>query len=128
MKFQNFLTVTLFACLMCLTMSFTADSNDEVKFVTTMHNFNQIQQGTPVTTTFKFTNHSTKPLIIKSVKPSCGCTTPSSPKAPILPGKSGEITVKYDAANIGQFNKSIKVNTNVSEAPMILYIKGEVVK
>ena len=109
-------------------MSFTADNNEEIKFVKTIHNFEQIPQGTPVTTTFKFTNHADKPLIIKNVKPSCGCTAPKFPKAPIMPGQSGEITLKYDAANAGKFKKSATVTTNVSETPMVLYIEGEVVK
>ena len=67
-------------------------------------------------------------IIIKNVKPSCGCTSPSHPKAPIMSGQSGEIKIKYDAANAGKFKKSIVVHTNVSETPMTLYIEGEVVK
>lgn len=127
MKIQKFSMMLLLACAMTLMMSFTAD-NEMVKFVKTIHDFEQIPQGIPAKTTFKFTNHSDEPLILKSVKPSCGCTAPTFSKAPILPNESGEITVEYNAKNVGQFRKSVKVNTNLSETPMVLYIKGEVVK
>ena len=39
----------------------------------------------------KFTNTGTEPLIIKHAKGSCGCTVPTVPKEPIMPGESGEI-------------------------------------
>ena len=49
--------------------------------------------------TFKFKNIGKSPLIITAVKGSCGCTVPTKPEEPIMPGDSGEIKVKY-ATNI----------------------------
>ena len=70
----NFLTFALVACMMTAFMSFTsvATNDSEVKFEETTHQFNQIPQGTPVTTKFKFTNKSDKTLILKNVQASCG--------------------------------------------------------
>lgn len=77
--------------------------------------------------TFKFTNEGDKPLIISNVKSSCECSAPSWTKSPILPGKKGEITVKYNTKNIGKFSKSIEVFSNDPKiSRKLLKIKGEV--
>ena len=128
MKLSRILTMAILTGLMTTVLSFTTiHPTSKAEFAEKTHQFNQIQVGTPVVTTFKFKNTSDKPLIVKNVKTSCGCTAPSYPKAPIFSGDSGEITVKYDAAKVGKFKKSITVQTNVDDAPIILYIEGEVV-
>jgi len=130
MKMNPCLTIALVACLMTAFMSFTSiisGDDSEVKFEETTHQFNQIPQGTPVTTKFKFTNNAAKPLILKNVKASCGCTTPDYPKTPIMSGEMGEITVTYNAASMGKFKKSITVSTNIEETPIVLFIEGDVV-
>ena len=38
---------------------------------------------------FEFTNTGDAPLIISNVQSTCGCTVPSKPTEPILPGKTG---------------------------------------
>lgn len=78
---------------------------------------------------FEFTNLGNEPLIITNVQSSCGCTVPSKPDGPILPGKTGKITVKYNM-NPGVIRKSITVETNASnyEGGIVkLTIKGEVI-
>lgn len=130
MKSNKFLSIALVACMMTAFMSFTSiitNVDSEVKFEETTHQFNQIPQGTPVTTKFKFTNNSGKALILKTVQASCGCTQPIYPKEPIMSGATGEISVTYNAAAMGKFKKSITVTTNLEEAPIVLYIEGEVV-
>lgn len=79
---------------------------------------------------FVFTNTGDAPLIIKSVKSSCGCTVPSKPDEPILPGKSDKIVVKYNM-NPGPISKTITVETNAVNKPngvIPLRIKGTVIK
>ena len=61
--------------------------------------------------TFEFTNTGDAPLIIKDVKSSCGCTVPTKPTDPILPGKTGKIDVKYNM-NPGPIRKTITVESN----------------
>src|SRR5580698_1591569 len=51
------------------------------------YNFGEVSEGPQVTHEFKFTNTGKEPLVLSNVKASCGCTTPSWPKEPILPGK-----------------------------------------
>lgn len=78
---------------------------------------------------FEFTNIGDEPLIIKNVQSSCGCTVPSKPTEPILPGKTGKIEVKYNM-NPGPIRKTITVESNavnVDEGRVALKIKGEVI-
>lgn len=79
---------------------------------------------------FEFTNTGNAPLIIKNVQSTCGCTIPTKPEAPILPGKTGEIKVKYDMKT-GPIRKTITVETNAvnyENGMITLKIKGEVVE
>ena len=79
--------------------------------------------------TFEFKNTGNQPLIINNVQATCGCTVPSKPTEPILPGKSGTIEVKYNM-NPGVFTKSVIVDSNainVTEGKIAIKIKGEVV-
>ncbi|MEI7983694.1 MAG: DUF1573 domain-containing protein, partial [Bacteroidota bacterium] len=55
-------------------------------------------------------------------------TTPTWPKEPIVPGKTGEITVKYNTNISGPFNKTITVSSNAINPTIVLQIKGEVTK
>lgn len=78
---------------------------------------------------FEFTNTGDAPLIIKNVQSSCGCTIPTKPKDPILPGKKGKIEVKYNM-NPGPIRKTITVESNavnVEEGVIALKIKGLVI-
>jgi hypothetical protein len=88
------------------------------------HDFGVIPQGTPVTTEFVVTNKSKTPLIITEVKTSCGCTTPDYTKTPIAPGKTGIVKASYNAAAMGDFNKSVTLITNQGEK--MVFIKGSV--
>ncbi len=92
----------------------------------TTHDFQQIQQGVPVTAEFEFTNIGDAPLIITQAKGSCGCTVPSYPQEPIAPGQTGIIKAQFNAASSGVFNKTITITANTGQ-PAVLTIKGEVV-
>jgi hypothetical protein len=93
------------------------------------HNFGEIPEGPAVTTEFKFTNTGKEPLILSNVRASCGCTTPSWPKEPILPGKDGTIVVTYNTqGRPGNFTKTVTVTSNASEPNKVITINGEVIK
>lgn len=79
---------------------------------------------------FEFTNTGDAPLIIENVQSTCGCTVPTKPKEPILPGKTGKIEVKYNMAT-GPIRKSITVESNAVNyegGKIHLKIKGEVLE
>jgi hypothetical protein len=77
---------------------------------------------------FKFTNIGKTPLIISQVKGSCGCTVPTKPEEPIMPGEVGEIKVKYATNRVGAFSKTVTITSNASEQTKVLRIKGRVLK
>ena len=77
---------------------------------------------------FKFTNIGKTPLIISQVKGSCGCTVPTKPEEPIMPGEVGEIKVKYATNRVGPFSKTVTITSNASEQKKVLKIKGRVLK
>ncbi len=90
--------------------------------------FGKIPQGKPATHTFEIVNTSKLPLKIANVATSCGCTTPEWEKDKVVePGKSTKITVGYNAAGEGPFNKTITVSYNENKTK-ILTIKGNVWK
>ncbi len=102
------------------------DISSSIEWEATTYDFGKIQQGQPVTAEFEFTNTSMVPLIINSVNPSCGCTVADYPKEPVQPGKSGKISVTFNAAARGTFQKSVLVSSNATEGRASLIIKGEV--
>lgn len=61
---------------------------------------------------FKFTNTGKGPLVISAAKGSCGCTVPTWPKEPIMPGESNFIKVKYDTKRTGAFTKYVTLTSN----------------
>jgi hypothetical protein len=77
---------------------------------------------------FKFKNTGKSPLIITQVKGSCGCTVPTKPEEPIMPGAMGEIKVKYATNRIGPFSKTVTITSNAFEGTKVLKIKGRVLE
>ncbi len=117
---------TLFMTFAVVTATFAQDAVGDFKFKEETWDFGTIPQGTPVKHQFTFSNMGKAPIVIQNVQASCGCTTPTWPKEPILPGKSEVIEVQYNAANAGGFNKSITITSNAGTATKMLYIKGTV--
>ena len=79
------------------------------------HDFGTILPDSENECKFKVTNTGKKPLIIQSVKASCGCTTPHKPDKPIAPGQFDFITVGFHP-NPGQKNqitKTVTVSANI---------------
>lgn len=88
--------------------------------------FGSIEKGKPVSHEFSFKNTTKQTILITNVKASCGCTATNYTKTPIKPGETGTVTATYNAANPGNFTKTVTVTTNDSEVNKILTIKGKV--
>jgi len=98
-----------------------------IKFKEEEHNFGNVPEGPSVSYDFEFKNIGKVPIIFSDVHGSCGCTVPTWPKEPILPGKSNKITVTYSTqGRQGQINKTVTVTSNVGTK--ILRISGNVDK
>ena len=88
----------------------------------------KIKKNQPVTHEFTFINAGNAPLVISSVKASCGCTVTKYSKDPIPAGSKGFVSATYNAATPGVFTKTITVNANTDNGVTQLVIKGEVVE
>ena len=92
-----------------------------------MVDYGEISKGSDGIRIFTFINYGDMPLEIIKVYSSCGCTIPKKPEAPIAPGEKGKIQVKYDTNRVGPIRKTITVNSNANDTPVVsLKIKGTV--
>lgn len=99
----------------------------KIEFKTDVIDYGTIEKGADGVRTFEFTNTGDAPLIITKVSSSCGCTVPKKPDEPIMPGKTGEIQVKYDTNRVMPIRKTITVLSNADTPTIALKIKGEVI-
>ncbi|MGI6718105.1 MAG: DUF1573 domain-containing protein [Bacteroidales bacterium] len=99
-----------------------------MEFDKLVHDYGTIPEKSDGKCIFVLTNTGKEPLILNNIRSTCGCTVPKWEKAPILPGQSTEIEVKYATNRIGKINKSVTVTSNAENSPIVLKIVGEVVK
>lgn len=115
----------LFAGLLAFTVH-AQEKTAKIEFKSETVDYGEIDKGSDGVRVFEFTNTGEAPLIISKVSSSCGCTIPKKPEAPILPGATGEIQVKYDTNRVGPIRKAITVISNADTPTKVLKIKGEV--
>ena len=102
-------------------------SGPEIEFEEIFHDYGDVPYNGNGECEFRFTNTGDAPLLIQKPKSSCGCTIPSWPSQPILPGKSDVIKVTYRTNRAGNFNKTVTVTSNaVKNSTVELRIKGRV--
>ena len=98
-----------------------------LKFAEVQYDFGQIKEGEKVVHVYEVLNTGKADLVLLSVSPSCGCTTPKYDKKPIRPGKKGHIEVSFDSkGRPGKQHKTITVVTNTDPPNTLLYLNGEV--
>jgi len=84
-----------------------------IEWAEPVKSYGKIVEGQKLEVSFAFKNTGDKPLVIYSVKPSCGCTAAEPPKEPIAPGESGEIKGTFDSnGKSGSQHKSMFVTAN----------------
>ncbi len=88
--------------------------------------YGEIKKGGDRVRRATFVNKGNEPLIIKNARGSCGCTVPTWPKEPIMPGESGEIEISYDTQRVGPINKTVTIQTNEGDEEHKLFIKGNI--
>lgn len=98
----------------------------EISFEKLVHDYGVVAYGGDGVCTFKFTNTGKEPLILQQPQSSCGCTVPSWPKEPVLPGASDVIQVTYNTKKVGPINKTITVKSNAKSNTVVLKITGKV--
>jgi len=116
----------LFIGLISLSVN-AQDKVAKIEFKETTIDYGTIEKGADGVRVFEFTNTGDAPLIISKVSSSCGCTVPKKPEEPIMPGKTGEIQVKYDTNRVNPIRKTITVVSNAKTPKVALKIKGKVI-
>lgn len=120
------LLCTIFAFI--LSMSITLAQGTLVTCSKPMHDFGEIMESAgKVTHVFQIKNSGKSPIAIQDVATSCGCTATQWSKQPILPGKTGEISVTFDPkGRPGKFIKSVSVYCTGMKKGYNLSIRGMV--
>lgn len=100
-----------------------------IVFEDDVFNFGEMTQGEKVNFEFEFKNNGDHPLVILSVRPSCGCTlTEDWPDYPIAPGEGGVIPVEFNSeGKKGHQSKSITLVANTTPRTTLLMIEGDVI-
>ena len=91
--------------------------------------YGTIQQNAEPLRKLSFTNTGDAPLIIQNARGSCGCTVPTWPKKPIMPGETEALEIRYATNRLGSFSKTVTLTTNeVGGEPHVVKVKGKVLK
>lgn len=100
-----------------------------IAFEDTLISLGIITEGTQAEASFAFKNTGTAPLVLSDVSTSCGCTLAEQwPRAPIAPGETAEIAVRFDSRNrVGANRKEIFVVTNAVPSTTTLVVTAEVI-
>ena len=118
--------------LVAIALSFTTVAQGQEKIGTGLeidkmvHNFGDIMLGSgPVTCEFTVKNISEKPAVIYNVVSSCGCTDVKWTREPLMPGKTGKISVTYsNDEGPYPFDKNLTVYFSDVKKPVILKVRG----
>ena len=126
---MHYLNAKSIVTILFIAIHFLGFGQGKFEFMQESYDFGLVNEGDQATFTFKFKNIGNQPILLSSVRASCGCTTPSWSKDPVLPGKTGEITASFNSAGRpGVFHKSITISSNALENTKVLNIKGVVEK
>ncbi|MCH5238638.1 MAG: DUF1573 domain-containing protein [Muribaculaceae bacterium] len=119
----------LFFFLLLFLSVLPLEAKTKVEWLNTEYDFGLIQESNgPVEGLFRFVNKGGKPVYIREVKPSCGCTSVNFTQGQIKKGDVGEIRVTFDAENRpGKFDKGIHVFLKDEAMPINLRIEGTVI-
>jgi hypothetical protein len=123
--------IALIIFTLCSNISFSQAAKIEFSAKENTIDYGRVTKGSDSgIRVFEFTNTGNAPLVITNVLSTCGCTVPTKPEAPIMPGKKGKIEVKYNMAT-GPIRKTITVESNAANyegGRIALKIKGEVLE
>jgi len=117
---------SLFICSIVFAQESVNTKSGVFDFKTETIDYGTVNKNTDGNRSFTFKNTGDSPIIITSVKGSCGCTVATKPSKPILPNETAEIGVKYDTKRVGPFSKTITVISNATKKSKVLRIKGRI--
>ena len=93
----------------------------KIEFVLVNYDFGTIEEGQSAEHEFEFSNTGKSDLIIRKIKPSCGCTTVEPADKVIGPGKKSSFKASFNTKGFsGRNAKSITVISNDPVNPTII--------
>ena len=99
-----------------------------IAFDKTVYDFGTVNEGDIVETSFEVTNSGKTDLVITNAQGSCGCTVPVWPKAPIKPGETAKVDVKFNTSGKpNKQSKTVTLTTNTESGREVLTVKGSVI-
>lgn len=124
MKHLSFITLAFFLMIASSSVFAQKHRGPEITFEETKFSFDTLTSQDTAVHYFRFTNTGDEPLIISTTFSSCGCTVPTWPKYPIMPGQSDVVKIGFHTQNLGYFNKAAVVKSNAINTPSTLRING----
>ena len=100
-----------------------------MRFNEEVYDFGNVDVNTDNPHSFVFTNTGKEPLLITDAKGSCGCTVPSWPKDPIMPGETSKIDIVFrpTTGQAGQpQEKTVTITANTAPVNTVVRIKAMV--
>lgn len=96
-----------------------------IQFEEELYDFGGKKPGKVYSHVYRFKNTGDAPLLITSVKGSCGCTVTYFPKEPVFPGEESEIEVAFDSkGKLGPQSKRITISANTNPSQTFLTFRG----
>lgn len=125
---MNRIVITLIF-LFTISFSFAQRYSPYIKFEKSVQSIGQIhEENGAIKVEYKFTNTGAKPLIINEIKSPTKRIKIDWVKKPILPKKSGIVTVTYNPKRKkGGFNRTITIISNAKNNVSIIRISGSVI-
>ncbi len=116
-----FRSLVFFAALALLTGRGLA----ELKWDRPQQNFQRTPEDGEIEVRFAFRNAGAGPVTIKTLRPSCGCTTAHLEKKTFAPGEAGEVVARFVFGDRrGPHRKTIEVRTDDAAAePVVLDLR-----
>jgi len=85
-----------------------------------------VEYNQPTKAVFELKNKGFRRLRLEDVRTSCGCVLVDYPKEDIGAGDRFNITVTYDARQLGHFEKLVRIVSNADKSPVYLTMRGVV--
>jgi hypothetical protein len=115
-----------FCCfLLLLLSSFSSQSQPQMQWEQTKHNFGAVKRGEVLRKEFLVKNNGTAPLLLQKAEVSCSCTSVELDTAPVMPGQTGKVTIVFNTASVyGRQDRVVEIITNVAGEPVRLRYKA----
>lgn len=111
-----------------LALNALAVSAQKIEAINKIIDCGQTTYQSPATAEFEIKNRSNHALHIVDVRMSCGCTDVEYPHEAIPADGKFIVRVTYDAQTLGHYDKLVDIYTDDSEKPLMLRMRGHVVR